>query len=218
MALMSKSRPLPAFLSSPALWRRGAVVMGLLLSAQAVWALQVQINDPLSEQWLANEQLSGELQFGSLNAYAGQTGHHPRIDGVYPLSAEGLILQPGQAAGPAAMLYVMGTNPQQAALAVQALELENEAEVYVSYVGDLPLYLSEAQADWQPGTLLNGSQHVLVPNDNSLVPLNGAGGRLSAQPLSAADNSLQLDLALKVAADEPAGPKSGLLTFTLVAQ
>jgi len=193
--------------------------LALVAGAQAAWALSLQIIDPMTEQLLATEALSGHFQLGSLNMFGLRMGSHPRIDGIYPLNAQGMILAPDQPGVPPAMLYIIGANPNQAALSIEVQDLDTlQADLYAAYLGDLELYLSESQADWQPGTVLNGLQHVPIPNDNSLVPLKGIGGRLSDQPFQLGDSQLELDLALKVPVSETAGSKSGILTFTLVAQ
>lgn len=199
----------------PVFWLLVTVLIGYTWSQHAA-AISLQITDPVSQQLLATEAVSGQISFGPVSVLGLQSGVHPRIDGIYPLNEQGLMLAPEQWGIPPAMLYILGVSPHQGAVQLTVTDLaEAPAEVFASYTGDLELYLSEAQAPWQPGTQLNGGQHVLIPNDNQLVPLVGIGGRISGEPLLGS-TPLHLDMALKIKVDEPAGPKSGVLTLTVI--
>jgi len=192
--------------------------LGLLFSAMPTQAVYLQLEDPLSAQIIANEQVSGQLNLGTLSILGKHTDLHARIDGVYPLSAGGQILPYPPQGIPDAMLYVMGVNPGQAAFVVRVGGLnELDAELYASWVGDLEVFLSESSVSWQPGAFLNGLDHIQLPNDHQLVPLRGTGGRISTQPMQIESPELSLDLGVKLSRDAQAGSKSGSLDFTVVA-
>ncbi len=191
----------------------------LLSSAQVALAIGIQINDPISGQNWASESITANIQLGSLNALGLRSEElPPQVDAIYALLANGLLADPRQLSKPApAIMYILGSHPNQAAITIQATDLgEQEATLFVSYRGDLPIYLSDSHTDWQPGTFLNGSQHILIPNDGTDVALAGSGGHLRSQGFAEGDPPLALDIAFKVSLQEPPGPKSGSLTFTLL--
>jgi hypothetical protein len=165
--------------------------------------------------------MTGSISLGLLNPMGLRDANsHPRIDGIYALLNNGVLAVPEEIDGaPPAMIYIIGSNPNQAAFTIAATGLgEQESALFVSYRGDLPVYLSESQADWQPGTFINGSQHILVPNDGLDIALVGTGGRFSDQGLTENSPPVSLDMAFKVSLTEPAGPKSGTLSFLLLPQ
>lgn len=194
------------------------------LTAQAPCCLQargisIELRDPLSNQPLANMLVSGQLSLGELGLFSPAQPLNPAIDGVFWLNRAEILQRPDTPGIPAGILYVLGASPGRGGLNLSVSDLgDTPVEVYVSYVGDLQPYLSEAQAAWLPGTPLNGGQYLRLPVDGAQIPLRGVGGQLSDAPLSQADAQLNLDLAIRVDREEPAGNKSGLLTFTLVSQ
>jgi hypothetical protein len=190
-----------------------------LFWANAGSAVQLLLEAPNSGQWISNSQISGQLSLGVLSLMGDFQSASTQVDAVYPVNASGLILAPDHPGLSDAMLYIMGVSPSQAALQVRLTDAEDtQAEVFVSYVGDLSFYTSLSSAQWQPGTLLNGVEHIEIPSDNTLIGLNGPAGRLSPDFLDAENPLLALDLVCKLSRQELAGPKSGTLSFTVIAQ
>lgn len=182
-------------------------------------AYNLQLSDGVSQQVLSNQLLQGHLDLGVLTLLNPDGFASSRFDGIFALSAQNVLLPPELQGIPAGRLYVMGARSTLPALRLQVDDLNEDAvDVFVSYVGDLDLYLSEGETVWSPGMVLNGVQHVQIPGNNELTPLVGLGGRLSTDPLRADNNELTLDMAFKITPEDLAGSKSGALTFTLVAQ
>jgi hypothetical protein len=198
-------------------------LLGLMAwySTQAAFALGIQINDPVSGQNWASESVTANIQLGGLNAWGlRHEDMPPQIDAIYALLDNNLLANPQYLNRPApAIMYILGSHPNQAAMTIQATDLGEQtatATLIATYRGDLPLYLSDSKTDWQPNsTIINGSQHILIPNDGSEVILAGSGGYLRDEGLSEGE-ILGIDMAFKVALSEPPGPKSATLTFTLI--
>lgn len=187
--------------------------------ANTVNAVQLLLETPNSGQWIASSQVSGQLSLGTLSVMGERQSAGTLVDAIYPVDASGLILSPQHPGISDSMLYIMGASPGQAALHVRLSDAEDaQAEVFVSYVGDLSFYTSLSSVPWQPGTLLNGVEHVEIPGDNTLIGLNGPAGRLSPDFLNAENPLLSLDLVCRLFHQEPAGSKSGTLSFTVIAQ
>lgn len=195
-----------------------------LLACGLAWAntghaVQLLLETPNSAQWIANSQISGQLNLGTLSVIGDRQSAGSQVDAIYPVDASGLILSPQHPGISDSMLYIMGVSPNQAALQVRLSDAEDaQAEVFVSYVGDLSFYTSLASAQWQPGTLINGVEHVEILGDNTLMGLNGPAGRLTPDFLNAENPLLALDLACRLSYRELAGSKSGILSFTVIAQ
>lgn len=193
------------------------VCIAVVLQLQ-VQALVLQTELPLSGQVLSNLHVGGVVELGFLNFMGLNPGNTALIDAVYHV-VEHRIQAPYQGRLPDASLYIMGVHPSQAGLVVRAQNMDDfAADLSVSYAGDLDLYLSAAEASWAPGTELNAGTHLRLPRDNTLIPLVGSGGILAPEPLTQGQPTVALDLAVQVSRHDRAGPKQGVLTFTVISQ
>lgn len=197
----------------------GLCLHAILLWVMPVWGIGIEIINPANQQVIANILNSGNISLGTVDPFCQPDDLHPRIDGVYAINTADVLQSAPALDLPKACLYVIGASQAQAGLQIELTELgEQQAELYASYSGDLQVYLADAQTNWQSNTSLNSAVHLLIPADQSLIPLRGEGGLLDLNPLDQTDSSLSLDLAVRVENTEEPGSKSGQLIFTIVAQ
>lgn len=200
-----------------------ACLLGLAFLGQTLFSWQpgvtqeLQTSLPITGQVLSTALLNGYLELGSLSFIGHISGNSTVIDAVYPIDQHDQIINQRAKGLPYGSLYVMGVHPAQAGLMVSVAQADTTAvDLLVSYTGDLQLYLSAADTSWEPGIVLSAATHFLLPADNHLVPLQGSGGLIGDEPLSADSPELGLDMAVKIIRSNQAGSKSGQLTFTVI--